>query len=212
MTLPAKKQETPNLPALPDTNLQIVDQPSLDQATSLIVALTRLSKEIKAHYDNLIKPIKATIRAKEQERDEHLSEISEKVTALRTNMQAYIQLEEAKRHEEAKKQNEAVAKIEEKERTKEIKKLVKEGKVDEALALKEAPSTAIVEFAPPVTINGPIYKKKILDFAVEDTTKVPNIYWKPRELDTVAIRKAGHEGKTIPGIRFFYKEGLMVKA
>jgi len=202
------------LPALPDTNsITVIDQPTLDAASTVLVGLKRLRKEIENHYDNLIKPIDKVLKDKKHERDNKLAELDSRIVGVSTRINGYIAAESARRLEATKANNQAAQKVEAKERTKEIKALIKEGKVEEALELKAAPSTAIAEYVEPVRAGvEQVSTSSLLDFKVEDESKIPNMYFKPRELDTKAIRAAGHAGKTISGIRFFRKQGLVVRA
>lgn len=201
------------LPALPEVNsITVVDQPTLDAASTVLVGLKRLHKEIKDHYDNLIKPIDKALSDKKHERDSKLAELDQRIEYTSSRINGYIAAEETRRIEAAKVNNEAAQKAEEKAKTKEIKTLIKQGDVETALALKDAPSTALVEYAEPVRTIEPISTSKRLDFVIEDESKIPNLYFKPRKLDTKKIRKAGHEGKIISGIRFFRKSGLVVRA
>ncbi len=209
----AQKKQT-QLPAVIEQakQLQIVDKTSLDAASDFLVRTKRLYKEIEAHYDNIIKPIKKNIRNIELEKREKLAELDKVIDTVKGQVAGYISAETERQQIQAKKDNALALKNEEKERKQAIKGLISEGKVEQALELKKAPILATVHLPVAPEPTGGVYKSELLDYTIENLDKIPNEYFKPRELDTKKIREAGHEGKEIPGIRFFKKISIGVNA
>lgn len=207
MTIQAKNPFPANV-----TELSITNADEQKFAEELIVRGKRLYKEIKAHYDGLIKPIKETIAKTVAERDEKLNKIQEALDKLKTKLTAYIDFENEKRQKEVDKKNQQALAAATKEVTATVKALIKEGKVEEALELKAEPLPVPRQFAEKVETGDSISRVMILDWEITDASAIPEFYYKPRELDTKKVREAGLAGNEIAGIRFFRKATLAVRA
>jgi len=179
-------------------------------AEDMLVRGKRLYKEIKTHYDGLIRPIQTALDVKKCERDEHLEAIEAKLNIIKTRVTTYLTIVEAKRQEEVNKQNAKLLEKAKQETKQEVKALIKAGKVDEALAVKPAP----VEFryAEAAATGDGVERREVLDFEIINLKLVPETYFKPRELDRAKIKNAGREGKEIPGVKFFKKTTLAIRA
>lgn len=202
------------LPALLEqtNNLVITNKIELDNTSDLLIRVKKLYKEIESHYDSIIKPIKKNIRNVEIEKKEKLSQLDSVVNILKTRISTYLSEEAIASAKEAEINNAHNLKQEEKDRKNTIKVLMKQGKVDEAMALKEAPMLVPVHIPDVPILSSGVYRTDILDYEIQDVDKIPNEYFKPRELDSKKIREAGFASKEIPGIKFFRKISIGVNA
>lgn len=179
-------------------------------AEELLLRGKRLYKEIKTHYDGLIKPIQNALDQKKCERDEHLDAIDEKLEVIKNRLTTYFAKVEAARQAEVIKQNAKALEKAKRETAQEVKSLIKAGKVDEALAV--APAPVEIRYAEAASTGEGIERREVLDYEVVDLRLIPEMYFKPRELNNTRIKQAGRDGTAIPGIRFFKRATIAVRA
>ena len=170
-----------------------------------------LKDNINQHYDSFLDPLKKQVAEKEAERKSIVSRIDVAIQMLKDKLTGWLD-SERKRKEAAA----AIADAEDelvlkKQQAQLVKKLVKEGKVEEAQAITEEVLPVQHNVVEATTTGEGIGSSSRLTFEIENIDKVPDFYFKPRELDTAKIRKAGYANKKISGIRFYRKPVISVK-
>lgn len=203
------------VPAQTQAN-QIIIQTVQDQkqAESFLKHATRLRKEINAHYGNLIDPIQKVIKEKRQEWKGHIDRLDQAIATVKQKLNIYISSENEKKALIAAAQTQKSEKDAKKDRDQQIKKLVKQGKVDDAIALKDEPLPAVVYHAEQTATGDGVSTAKILKWKVTDELAIPKKYWSQPELLTSDIRHDLHHNglNSISGIVGWYESSIRVNA
>jgi len=180
-------------------------------AEDLLKSGKALKKSIDEHYDSFLDPLKLQIKEKEAERKGIVGKIDEAITLLKDKLTNWLVAEKARKVAEAAAQDALDLLQMKKEKAQLVKKLVKEGKVEEAQEVANENLPVLYNVVETTETTDGINTTSRLTYEIENVDKIPDFFFKPRELDTKKIWKAGYAGQKVPGIKFFRKDILSVK-
>ncbi len=180
-------------------------------AEDLLKGGKTLKQSINEHYDSFLDPLKLQIKEKEAERKGIVGKIDEATTLLKDKLGSWLAKEKQRKATEAAAQDALDLLQTKKEQAQLVKKLVKDGKIEEAQEVANETLPAIHNMVEATETSDGINTSSRLDYTVLDIDKVPVFFFKPRELDTKKIWKAGYAGQKITGIKFLRKDIVNVK-
>lgn len=177
------------------TAITVTSEKELNQVAEHIATVKKAKKEITAVRDKYIEPAKAIIDHAKSTFDPFIKKCDEVESILKGKAQVFMEAE-AKRIEEAK--------------AKEIGKVETGYQKPETAAQKIAAMPEAKKTAD--TGSSTLSLKKVKEVEIEDQSKIPDEYYKPRELDMVKIKKVALAGIAIPGVKVVEKSQMASRA
>lgn len=168
--------------------VEVKSQEDLTNVASQISAVKKMKKYVEQERDKYIKPAKEIIQTAKDKYDPYVKACEEAEKILKGKAETYM-LAEAKKKEEAK--------------AKEISK-VESGYQKPETAVKKLEAIGDVQKKVD-TGDSTLSMKMVKDYRIVDEAKIPEEYYKPRELDLAKIRKVALAGVAIPGVEVFEK-------
>lgn len=171
--------------------IQVSSTEELQAVAGYVKDIKTMKKFVEQERDKYITPAKEIIAKAKEQYDPYARACDEAEYALKEKAQVYMLAEQKK--EEAGK-----AKILADGRTS------VETKVKKLETIPEAVKTA-------KTDNGSLTMKMVKDIRILDESKIPDEYYKPRELDLVKIKRVAIAGLSIPGVEVYEKPQMASK-
>lgn len=165
--------------------IQVTSQEELTAVAGHIDNVKKMGKFVKQERDKYIQPAKEIIEKAKEQYDPYIKACEEAEELLKQKAQTFML-------EQKKKEDEEKAKILADKRTK------VETKVEKIENVKVAEKTVD-------TGASKLTMKMVKDIRIVDEAKIPDEYYKPRELDLAKIRKVALAGVAIAGVEVYEK-------
>jgi len=172
-------------------SIEVVDQTSLQEASTYLIGAKKEYKAIKADMDSLLDPIKETIEGIKAKYDPRLKALKSVIDALSQKTTEYqTSLVNAKLEAESK-----------------ITAKVESGYIKPETAIDKLSNLQPIEKSVTTEVGGATFVE-YPQCEVEDITKVPMEY---HEVDMVKVRALMKSGTKLPGIRYWTEQRLRNK-
>lgn len=173
--------------------ITVSSQEELAKVSDHIADVRKMRKFIEQERDKYVKPAKEIIASAKDQYDPFIRATEEAEGWLKGKAQEYMLAEQKK--EQAAKQ-----KLAERVERGTMKPETAVRKMEE---VQEAPKTVRSD-------SSKLTMKTVKDVRIIDQSKIPDEYYKPRELDMVKIKKVATAGVSIPGVEVFDKPQMSV--
>lgn len=169
-------------------SVTVTNEDELKAVADHIATVKRIQKGVTEVRDKYIQPAKDIIAHAKATFDPIINNASEVERLLKDKAQTFM-VAEQKRKREAE--------------AKEIKKVESGYQKPETAARKISEQPEAKKSAD--ATDSKLSMKMVKDFRITDETKIPDEYYKPRELDMQKIKKVALAGVAIPGVEVFEK-------
>lgn len=164
--------------------VKVTNQEELEAVSDSIASVKKLAKYVEEEKEKYIAPAKVIIENAKAQYDPYIARCKSAEAQLKAKAQEFL-LAERKREEEVRKK--IVAKVE----TGYIKP---ETAMTKLANVQVAPKTT-------ATANSKLTLRMRKDVEIVNESKIPDEYYKPRELDMVKLRKVVTAGVEVPGTK-----------
>lgn len=177
------------------TAIKVTSKEELNAVAAHIGAVKKIQKEVSEVRDRYIAPAKEIIQHAKDTFDPIINLAKEAEEHLKKSAEAFM-LAEKKREDDAKAKE--IAKVESGYQKPETAAR-KMGEIEKAETKAETDSNTLS-------------MKMVKDYRIIDEKKIPDEYYKPRELDLAKIRKVALAGVAIPGVEVYEKPQMASRA
>lgn len=175
--------------------IKVTTPEELNAVAEHIASVKQAAKDVTEVRDKYIEPAKSIIEHAKATFDPIINRCKDIETFLKNKAQEYMLAEKKKADEKAAKE---AAKVESGYQKPETA----------AKKIAEIPEAQRVSKTDKSTLS----MKMVKDYRIIDEKKIPEEYYKPRELDTAKIRKVALAGIAIPGVEVFEKPQMDSRA